>query len=108
MAQLMNNLAAVPAEALGKLTGSQRAAVLLLMLGDKYGGTIWSMLEEEEVKKVSYAMAQLGSIDATTVENLIIDFVSNMSSAGAVTGSLDRTEWLLQKIFPADRVASLM
>jgi flagellar motor switch protein FliG len=108
MAQLMNNFAAVPAEALGKLTGSQRAAVLLLMLGDKYGGTIWSMLEEEEVKKVSYAMAQLGSIDATTVENLIIDFVSNMSSAGAVTGSLDRTEWLLQKIFPADRVASLM
>ena len=90
------------------MDGPQRAAVLLLLLGEKYGGPIWAMLEEDEVKKVSLAMAQLGSIDAKTVEALMADFISRLTSTGAVTGSLDRTEELLNKIFPADQVAAIM
>jgi flagellar motor switch protein FliG len=93
---------------INELTGPQRAAVLLLMLGEKHGGPIWAMLEEDEVKQVSHAMAQLGSIEAKTVEGLIVDFVSRLSAGGAVTGSLDRTEELLAKIFPADQVASII
>ena len=91
-----------------QLTGPQRAAVLLLMLGERHGGPIWAMLDEDEVKSVSYAMAQLGSIDARAVEGLIVDFISRLSTAGAVTGSLDRTEDLLAKIFPRDQVASII
>lgn len=90
------------------MDGPQRAAVLLLLLGERYGGPIWAMLDEDEVKKVSLAMAQLGSIDARTVEQLMVDFISRLTSTGAVTGSLDRTEELLNKIFPADQVASIM
>jgi flagellar motor switch protein FliG len=90
------------------IDGAQRAAVLLLLLGETYGGPIWSMLDEDEVKKVSLAMAQLGSIDAKTVEKLMVDFISRLTSNGAVTGSLDRTEELLNKIFPPDQVAAIM
>jgi flagellar motor switch protein FliG len=90
------------------MDGPQRAAVLLLLLGEKYGGPIWSMLDEDEVKKVSLAMAQLGSIDSKTVEKLMVDFISRLSTTGAVTGSLDRTEELLNKIFPPDQVAAIM
>src|SRR5215210_7938574 len=90
------------------LTGPQRAAVLLLMLGDRYGGAIWSMLDEDEIKLVSYAMAKLGSISSKTVENLMVDFLSHLSSAGGVTGSLDRTERLLSKMFPSERVSAIM
>src|SRR3712207_89594 len=93
---------------LSELTGPQRAAVMLLMLGEKHGGPIWAMLEEDEVKQVSYAMAQLGSIEANTVEGLIVDFISRLSSAGAVTGSIDRTEELLAKIFPAHQVSAII
>lgn len=89
-------------------TGAQRAAILLLMLGEKYGAPIWSALEEDEVKRVSYAMSQLGSIEASTVEKLMADFVSRLSTAGAVTGSLDRTQELLTKIFPAGQVQAIM
>src|SRR5918997_1020786 len=93
---------------INELTGPQRAAVMLLLLGEKHGGPIWGMLEEDEVKQVSYAMAQLGSIEAKTVEGLIIDFVSRLSAGGAVTGSLDRTEELLAKIFPPDQVTAII
>jgi flagellar motor switch protein FliG len=93
---------------ISELTGPQRAAVMLLLLGEKHGGPIWAMLEEDEVKQVSYAMAQLGSIEAKTVEGLIVDFVSRLSAGGAVTGSLDRTEELLAKIFPPDQVTAII
>ncbi|HEX8164986.1 MAG TPA: flagellar motor switch protein FliG, partial [Beijerinckiaceae bacterium] len=90
------------------MDGAQRAAVLLLLLGEKYGQPIWALLEQDEVKKVSYAMAQLGSIEPKTVERLIVEFISRLSSGGAVSGSLDRTEELLAKIFPGEEVSSIM
>jgi flagellar motor switch protein FliG len=90
------------------LDGPQRCAILLLLLGQKHGQAIWAMLEEDEVKKVSYAMAQLGSIEPKLVETLIVDFVSRLSSTGAVTGSLERAEDLLMKVFPAERVTLIM
>ena len=93
---------------LADMDGAQRAAVVLLLLGEKHGQPIWAMLEEDEVKKVSYAMAQLGSIEPKTVERLIVEFISRLSSGGAVTGSLDRTEELLAKIFPGEQVTSIM
>ena len=93
---------------LAEMDGAQRAAVLLLLLGEKHGQPIWAMLEEDEVKKISYAMAQLGSIEPRTVERLIVEFISRLSSGGAVTGSLDRTEELLAKIFPGEQVTSIM
>ena len=91
-----------------EMSGPQRAAVLLLILGEKHGGPIWSMLEEDEIKRVSYAMAQLGSIESKMVELLVVDFVSRLSTAGAVTGSIDRTEELLGKIFPSDQVSAII
>src|SRR5918992_1420794 len=77
-------------------------------IADLDGAQRAAMLEEDEVKKISYAMAQLGSIEPKLVEKLIVDFVSRLSNAGAVTGSLDRTEDLLRKIFPNEQVGTIM
>ena len=53
-------------------------------------------------------MAELGTVDADEVERLMLDFVGKLSSAGAVTGSFDRTISLLEKILPSDQVALIM
>ncbi|MBN9062525.1 MAG: flagellar motor switch protein FliG [Rhizobiales bacterium 65-9] len=95
-------------ENLDNLSGPQRAAVILLTLGDEFGAPIWKRLDEDEIRVVSVAMSQLGSIEASTVESLIVDFVSKMSATGAVTGSLDRTELLLQKILPGQQASMIM
>jgi flagellar motor switch protein FliG len=89
------------------LPGPQRAALFLLMLGEQHGRPLWSMLDEEEVRSVSHAMAQLGTVDATTVDRLIVDFIHRISSSG-VSGSVERTEQLLLKVFPPDQVATIM
>lgn len=89
------------------LPGPQRAALFLLLLGEAHGKPIWAMLDEEEVRTVSHAMVQLGTVDASTVERLIVDFIQRLSNSG-VSGSVERTEQLLMKVFPADQVAIIM
>jgi len=88
--------------------GLQRAAALLLLLGETDGAPIWQMLEEDEVKKVSQAMVQLGSLESETVEKLMIDFVARLSSGGGLSSNFERTEALLLKIFPQNQVSSIM
>ncbi|RZK88104.1 MAG: flagellar motor switch protein FliG, partial [Methylobacterium sp.] len=46
--------------------------------------------------------------DAATVEKLIIDFVSRLSSGGGITSNFERTESLLLKIFPTEQVSMIM
>lgn len=91
-----------------EMTGPQRAAVILLVLGEKHGKNIWSELDDEEIRIITRAMAELGTVDADDVERLMLDFVGKLSSAGAVTGSFDRTISLLEKILPTDQVAMIM
>ena len=44
----------------------------------------------------------------TRVEELIVDFVGNLSAAGAVTGTFDRTAQLLSQLLPPKQVEALM
>ncbi|MFN3672715.1 MAG: flagellar motor switch protein FliG [Bosea sp. (in: a-proteobacteria)] len=90
------------------MTGPQRAAVILLVLGEDHGRPIWQEFDDEEIRIITRAMAELGTVDADEVERLMLDFVGKLSSAGAVTGSFDRTISLLEKILPSDQVALIM
>ncbi len=90
------------------LSGPEKAAIILLVLGERYGTDIWSALDEDEIRTVSRAMSRLGSVTAEAVEALVAEFLSLMSQGGAVTGDYDRTEALLTKILPRDRVSILM
>jgi flagellar motor switch protein FliG len=99
---------AVAGLSFAEMPGTQRAAALLLLLGEEDGAPIWRMLEEDEVKKVSHAMVQLGSLEAEAVEHLIVDFVSRLSASGGITSSFERTEALLLKIFPPEQVSVIM
>ncbi|MCA0401934.1 MAG: flagellar motor switch protein FliG [Proteobacteria bacterium] len=90
------------------LSGAEKAAIILLVLGERYGGEIWAALDEDEIRTVSRAMARLGSVTAEAVEALVAEFLSMMAAGGAVTGDFDRTEALLTKILPKDKVYTLM
>ena len=70
------------------LTGAERAAVIMLSLGEEHSAKIWSMMDEEEIKEVSQVMSNLGSVSSSLIEKLMVDFVSQMSGTGSV---MDRT-----------------
>src|ERR1700752_5187328 len=62
-----------------QLTGPERVAVLMLALGEQHGAKIWSMLDDDELRKISVVMSTIGTIEAELVENLLLEFVSRMS-----------------------------
>jgi flagellar motor switch protein FliG len=90
-----------------KLTGPEKAAVILLSLGEDHT-RLWQSLDEDEIKEISQAMASLGTVSAAVVEELMVEFVSGMSGSGAVMGSYEQTQRLLTAFMPAERVDALM
>ena len=109
LAAAMSTLASRPAPT-GKrpLTGRERAAVLMLALGEQYGAKIWGMLDDDELRELSVAMSAIGAIEADVVENLLLEFVSRMSASGAIMGTYEQTERLLQQFLPPEKVDAIM
>src|SRR3954469_25276037 len=91
-----------------QLTGPERAAVLMLALGEKYGGKIFAMLDDDELREISVVMSSLGPVDADSVEQLLLEFVSRLSASGALLGNYDATERLLQQYLAPERVGGIM
>jgi flagellar motor switch protein FliG len=91
-----------------KLSGPERAAVLMLALGQQFGANIWSQLDDDELREISIVMSTLGTIEAESVEGLLLEFVSRMSASGALMGNYDATERLLQQYLPSERVNGIM
>jgi len=89
------------------LHGSEKAAILLLSLGED-AKPVWDRLDDEELREISSAMSNLGPVRAEMVEYLIKDFVNRLSGSGAVTGSYEQTHRLLLQFLPAEKVDSLM
>jgi flagellar motor switch protein FliG len=94
-------------QSVNELHGSEKAAILLLALGED-AKPIWDRMDDDELREISSAMSNLGPVRAETVEFLIKDFVNRMSGSGAVTGSYDQTQKLLTQFLPRDKVDNLM
>ncbi|HBA43348.1 MAG TPA: flagellar motor switch protein FliG, partial [Alphaproteobacteria bacterium] len=93
---------------LRNIDGTEKAAIVMLALGDEHGLPLWRLMDEEEIREVSQAMSNLGQVSSDTVESLLHEFVSKLSSTGSVTGSYEGTERLLRQILDDDRVAQIM
>lgn len=90
------------------LSGAEKAAILLLSLGEEQTAKVFEYLDEEEIMIISQTMANLGKVSSTVVERLFVDFTENMSSTNALVGSLDSTQRLLEKVLGKDKVSSIM
>ena len=90
------------------MSGGDKAAVIMMALGEEQGGMLWNLMDDEEIREVSMAMAALGTVEPDLIEHLLVEFVNQLSTTGALIGTFDSTERLLGKILPDDRVAGIM
>jgi flagellar motor switch protein FliG len=91
-----------------QLRGPQKAAILMLALGEEHATRFFARMHEDEIRDLSQAMSQLGTIAAPTVEAICEEFASQLGQAGHLIGSFDSTERLLLKTLPQDRVNQIM
>ena len=90
-----------------RLSGPEKAAVVLLALGEDHT-RLWEALDEEEIKEISQAMAGLGTVTSSAVEELLVEFVAGMSGTGAIMGSFEQTQRLLSTFMAPEKVDNLM
>jgi flagellar motor switch protein FliG len=91
-----------------QLSGPERAAVLMLALGEQHGAKIWNLLDDDDLRQLSVVMSTLGNVDSQMVEALLLEFVGRLSASGALLGNYDATERLLQQDLPPERVGGIM
>jgi flagellar motor switch protein FliG len=80
-----------------KLSGPQKAAILLVALGDKLGGEILKQLNDEEVKAVSKAIARLDKITPSQTESVLEEFTQ--AARGGARGGFDYAKRMLAHAF---------
>ncbi len=90
------------------LTGQQKAAMFMLALGETHAASLFEMMDDEEIRELSQAMANLGSVSAEAVERLFVEFAHQLSGTGNLIGSFDSTERLLSRALEKDRAQQIM
>ncbi|HDS3847159.1 TPA: flagellar motor switch protein FliG, partial [Legionella pneumophila] len=58
------------------MDGIERAAILLLSMGEKNASEVLKHLEPRQVQKVGMAMSTMNSVSKAKMQNVLIDFIS--------------------------------
>jgi len=94
---MIANAAAKSPEA---MTGVRKAAMLLILLGDKVSAELVKQFSEEEVQLVSREVARLESITAEQAETLLEEFYQmNMAHDFVLRGGVDYAKKMLNSAF---------
>jgi flagellar motor switch protein FliG len=90
------------------VTGPEKAAIMMLALGEEHASRMFSMMADDEIKELSQVMANLGSVSSNLLERLFVEFAEQVSATGSLVGTFDTTERLLLKTLPKDKVGQIM
>jgi flagellar motor switch protein FliG len=81
---------------------------MMLSLPDEQAQKIFSYLEAEEIKDLTQAMVNLGTISSEIVEILCVEFVNEIAGSGSLVGSIESTKRLLLKIMSPNEVDKIL
>lgn len=96
------------AEALGKMSGVHRAAILLYALGEQEAAEILRRLEPKEVQALSKAMASLPGVSRAQVGAVLHAFGRAMRSQAGLGGSDDYVRKVLTRALGEDRASRVL
>jgi flagellar motor switch protein FliG len=90
------------------MSGPEKAALLMMSVGEENATRLFTLMDDDEIKELSQAMANLGTVNAQMVERLLVEFADQISTTGSLVGNFDNTERLLNKVMDRDRVGNIM
>ena len=90
------------------LNGLQKAALLVMSVGEDTAAKIFQLMHDDEIREISQTMANLGTVNATVIERLFVEFADQISSTGTMTGTYESTERLLMKVLDRSKVDTIM
>ena len=88
----------VPESTSTKITGPQKAAILLVALGDKISGEVMKQLNDDEAKAVGKAIARLDKVTPSQTESVLEEFCQLTRQNGG-RGGFDYAKRVLSNAF---------
>ncbi len=95
----------MPKEDYRSLSGQEKAAIFMLSVGEDHISSVFKLMDDDEIRELSQAMANLGTVSSSLVERIFVEFAEQVSSTGSLVGTYESTERLLAKIFSARTVS---
>lgn len=98
-----------PTRVLPRLTGAQKAAILMVVLGEEVGGAVFRELDEEEVQRIGREIAGMPPITSEIAEDVLTEFYQMIVAQDYVLkGGLDYARRVLESAFGPDRAKRLI
>jgi flagellar motor switch protein FliG len=91
-----------------ELTGPEKAAALLLMMGKPPAARLLKQFEQSDLQVVARAAAGLGAISATTLDRLVDEFVADFSAGADLLGDAGQVKNLLATALPPEQIADIL
>lgn len=93
----------------GDLSGAQKAAVLLMCMGQDRAGKIMRLLREGEVEEVATEIARQHTVKKTDAENVLIEFATIAKARESyATGGVEVAKELLRASLGPDRADEII
>lgn len=92
----------------GEYTAQQKAAILLLALGETTIRDVFHRLSEMEVRTLSRLMSQLGAVPAESVRSVLSAFIRSVKEPVALFGTEARVRQVLSDVFSPEKSAAMM
>ncbi len=95
---------------MAKLTGPEKAAVLLISLGEDIAADIITRLDDKEVQSLGNYMTYLGNVDSDTMDQVSMEFYEDLMTgkAGLTVAGKDFIKNALMKGMDPLKVAEIM
>ncbi len=90
------------------LFGAEKVAALLLSMDKQMAGRLLKRFDPLELRQVTRAAAELGSVNPATIEHLIADFTEQFTAGAELLGSAGEAESLLAGALPEDQAAEIL
>ncbi|MFI3241061.1 MAG: flagellar motor switch protein FliG [Alphaproteobacteria bacterium] len=90
------------------LSSQQKAAILMFSLDEDRSASLFSLLDDEEIKELSIVMASLGKVHSSVLDAVFKEFSDKLSSPNSLIGTYETAERLLSKVIDKDRVSVIM
>jgi flagellar motor switch protein FliG len=91
-----------------KLSGREKVAALLLAMGKPLASRLLKHFDEDEIKALAKAAAELGTVPRKMLDDLVAEFASGISTGSDLRGSIGEAEQLLTGVVPSDQLAEIM
>lgn len=91
------------------MTGTDKAAILLLYLGNEVTSKVFEHMEDDDIKRISKSMAKLGHITRATIMEVVEDFTTVINpESGIFSQGEEFVRKILEKALGPEKAGMLM